>query len=230
MSSGLLTRAAEARAEKCSSSQTQAGADSFVGLKALPGGLYAGPLAPHWFPSLLNPFGNSQANNEKEEGRNISATCRSEVQRQMSQTLPGDHGPTHGSNLNSGWVFDARGNANHPSNTPYFLRQDTNSCVQRDLGCLTPLALSSRVQQLHERLCKESSLKMGSSSWATSDQCQDSASEVAPSQSESNIPFIDFLGVGVAWAIFSGLFFPRWFLVSSQKFFLGQDHHGLGQA
>jgi len=172
ISSGLLTRAAEARAQRGGILEMPQPPESFIGLKAtLQGNLYT-----NWSSSLPNPF------EELYKSYPNGARC-AQVQRHLG-------------------VDTGRPVARPPA--PAFCRQDTT----KELGNWTPLALSGNViEQRHEstRACKDSSaLKLGISSWpvkssAPANSPEEDSGVKAPSHSEpATVPFIDFLGVGVA--------------------------------
>lgn len=117
LNSGLLTRAAEARTEKCSQSTL----DSFVGLKTLQGELYAGSLTPNWCPTL-----------------NLGATCRSELERPSNQNI------NLGSHIPDAWQFDSRSSGNLSSQNAFYLRQNTSGFGHKDFGLAHAQTLHER--------------------------------------------------------------------------------------
>lgn len=183
ITAGLLTRAAEARAEKGAALQLPQALDSttasLAGLKTtLQGSLsYAGgalAAAPtHWSPSLPSQCRNGEVSNGDLNYRY-------------------QHGPNQLGNQNPSITRVA----------PAFHRQDTTKVV----GNWAPMALTlGHVHQLHERLCKDSNaLRLGPSTWASSEKRPDpeiiisEKAPVPPAESASSVPFIDFLGVGAA--------------------------------
>jgi len=115
-------------------------------------------------------------------------------------------GATHWSPSLPNPFISRNGDSNGVSNGDLNYRYQQNpiarvapaSHTTKEVGNWAPMALTpGHVQQLHERLCKDSNaLKLGPSTWATSDKLPD---EVTPPQAEAApVPFIDFLGVGAA--------------------------------